>query len=62
MKSISLNKALCAVLLLASVWANAREEQNRPRRLNSNTAANASFKTEAADCVSPQAQFDLDIN
>lgn len=62
MKSISLNKALCAVLLLAGVWANAREQMNVPRRANTTTQAQASFKTEAGDCVTPTAQFDLDIN
>ncbi|HRG88588.1 MAG TPA: hypothetical protein PLW44_06170, partial [Chitinophagales bacterium] len=62
MKSISLNKALCAVLLLAGVWANAREQMNVVRRANTTTQAQASFKTEAGDCVTPTAQFDLDVN
>ncbi len=60
MKSMSLNKVLCAVLLLAGMFADAREQVNVPRR--ENTQTRASYKDEAADCVTPTAQFDLDIN
>ncbi len=56
MKRISRNITLAAVLLLAGVGANAREEQNKHK------STHASFKNEAGDCVTPTAQFDLDIN
>ena len=57
MKKNLLNHTLCAALLLSGVWANAREEMNKPHK-----NGKASFKTEAGDCVTPSAQFDLDIN
>ena len=57
MKKNLLNHSLCAVLLLSGVWANAREEMNKPHK-----SGKSSFKTEAGDCVTPTAQFDLDIN
>ena len=57
MKTNLLNYTLCATLLLSGVWANAREDVNKPNR-----PGKASFKTEAGDCVTPIAQFDLDIN
>src|ERR1043165_336220 len=58
MKRISKNIPLVAVLLLAGVWAHAREQMNVSGKKNSHV----SFKTEAGDCVTPTAQFDLDIN
>ncbi len=58
MKKNLLNPLLCAVLLLTGVWANAREQVNVPQH----RGGSASFKTEAGDCVTPTAQFDLDIN
>ncbi len=57
MKKNLLNYTLCATLLLSGVWANAREDVNTHRK-----PGKASFKTEAGDCVTPIAQFDLDIN
>lgn len=57
MKKNILNHTLLATLLLTGVWANAREEMHQAHK-----NAQASFKTEAGDCVSPTAQFDLDIN
>lgn len=57
MKTIVKNMALSGVLCLAIVTANARENAlMRP------TTAKPSFKTEAGDCTTPSAQFDLDIN
>ncbi len=57
MRKNILNHSLCAVLLLSGIWASAREDVNGPKR-----TGKASFKTEAGDCVTPTAQFDLDIN
>ena len=57
MKNLSFKISLSAALLLASVWVSAREEFNKPHK-----NGKASFKTEAGDCVTPSAQFDLDIN
>ncbi len=57
MKKNLLNHSLCAVLLLSGFWANAKEDVNGPKK-----GGKATFKTEAGDCVTPSAQFDLDIN
>lgn len=57
MKKNLLSNLLCSVLLLSGLLANAREEMNKPHK-----SGKASFKTEAGDCVTPTAQFDLDVN
>lgn len=57
MKTIVKNVALSGILLLAAVTTNAREHANDKRTIDRN-----SFKTEAGDCTTPAAQFDLDIN
>ena len=57
MKNLSFKISLSIALLLASVWVSAREEFNKPHK-----NGKASFKTEAGDCATPSAQFDLDIN
>lgn len=57
MKTIVKNVALSGVLFLAAVTANAKENANDRRTINKST-----FKTEAGDCTTPSAQFDLDIN
>lgn len=57
MNTIVKNVALSGMLLLAAATANAREHANDKRTIDRN-----SFKTEAGDCTTPAAQFDLDIN
>ncbi|MFN8321553.1 MAG: hypothetical protein U0T74_02735 [Chitinophagales bacterium] len=58
MKKNTLSTALLAALTLLSVAANATEDVRHPKKANHRST----FKTEAGDCTTPQAQFDLDIN
>ncbi len=58
MKTAWMNTALCTALLLAGIGSSAKESVNAPGKTNSRV----SFKTEVGDCVSPAAQFDMDIN
>lgn len=58
MKRTFLNAVVCSALLLAGSSAQAREWVNGGGKTN----PKASYKTEAGDCVTPTAQFDMDIN
>lgn len=57
MKRIFLSFTLCAFMMLSGVLANAKELVHHEHR-----STTGSHKTEAGDCVSPTAQFDIDIN
>lgn len=56
MKRLNAKKFLLAGLVLSGLVVSARETSNVPPRHRS------TFKTEAGDCVSPTAQFNIDIN
>lgn len=56
MKKMVLNAILCAGLGLVSIVALAKEDVRTGKK------SGASFKNEAGDCVTPSAQFDMDIN
>jgi len=58
MKKMVLNAMLLAGLGLVSNATLAKEDVTKP----SNKQPKATFKTEAGDCVTPTAQFDMDIN
>lgn len=61
MKRNILNIALCAALLSMGVAASAREDVRGGGKA-AGTVPSKSFKTEAGDCTTPTAQFDIDIN
>jgi len=56
MKKMVLNTILCAGLGFVSIVALAKEDVRTGKKPGS------SFKNEAGDCVTPSAQFDMDIN
>jgi hypothetical protein len=58
MKKMVLNAMLLAGLGLVSNATLAKEDVTKP----SNKQPKATFKNEAGDCVTPTAQFDMDIN
>jgi hypothetical protein len=58
MKKMVINAMLLAGLGLVSNATLAKEDVTKP----SNKRPKATFKTEAGDCVTPTAQFDMDIN
>jgi hypothetical protein len=57
MKRSLIQPILCVAFGLIATLAVAREDVRFP-----NPKGKTSFKTEAGDCVSPQSQFDLEIN
>lgn len=59
MKRFFWKTTLLAAVSLVSVTGNAREWMSGTGKTN---APKSSYKTEAGDCVSPSAQFDMDIN
>jgi hypothetical protein len=60
MKRILPKLALGIAVLASGFAVSAREATNVPQQTNSHVSV--SLKTEAGDCVSPSAQFDLEIN
>lgn len=52
--------ALAVIAMASGIVVSAREAVNVPGRTNAHVSA--SLKTEAGDCTSPSAQFDLEIN
>lgn len=58
MKRTLMNAMVCSALVLAGLSVEAREWVNGGGKTN----PKASYKTEAGDCTTPTAQFDMEIN